>query len=80
MKQDTLVLNAVSKSYGNIEAIRELDLEVAEGEILALVGPSGCGKTTLLRLIAGFETPDSGSITLRSKVVSSSSFCLPPEM
>lgn len=80
MKQDTLVLNAVSKSYGNIEAIRELDLEVAEGEILALVGPSGCGKTTLLRLIAGFETPDSGSITLRSKVVSSSSFYLPPEM
>ncbi len=79
MTGKALELQGVSKSFGSVQAIHDLDLEVAEGEILALVGPSGCGKTTLLRLIAGFETPDGGTITLRSKVVANGIITLPPE-
>ncbi|MDQ3792129.1 MAG: ATP-binding cassette domain-containing protein, partial [Actinomycetota bacterium] len=55
-------LNGVSRSYGPVRAVKDLDLRVAKGEILALLGPSGCGKTTTLRLIAGFESPNSGSV------------------
>jgi len=55
-------LSEVSKSFGNVEAVRELSLEIAEGEFFSLLGPSGCGKTTTLRLIAGFELPDHGKI------------------
>jgi iron(III) transport system ATP-binding protein len=79
MNEKALELREVSKSFGSVQAIHNLDLDVAEGEIVALVGPSGCGKTTLLRLIAGFETPDSGSITLQDKLVASSSLSMPPE-
>ncbi len=59
-----LNIKKIKKSYSNIEIIKGLSLEVAPGEILALVGPSGSGKTTLLRLVAGFERPDSGSVLL----------------
>jgi iron(III) transport system ATP-binding protein len=59
----------VSKRFGAIPAIDEVSLAVQSGTILALVGPSGCGKTTLLRLIAGFETPDSGTIMLEGNCV-----------
>lgn len=52
----------VSKSFGPIEAVREIDLEIREGEFLAIIGPSGCGKTTTLRMIAGLETPTSGDM------------------
>jgi spermidine/putrescine ABC transporter ATP-binding subunit len=52
------------KVYGDTQAVRGIDLEVAQGEFLTLLGPSGCGKTTTLRLVAGFETPDSGRIEL----------------
>ncbi len=52
----------VTKRYREVVAISDLDLEIRDGEILALVGPSGCGKTTALRLIAGLELPDSGLI------------------
>jgi iron(III) transport system ATP-binding protein len=79
MTQTALELRGVNKSFAGIDAIRDLDLEVPEGEILALVGPSGCGKTTLLRLIAGFETPDRGTITLRERIVVNGTHCLPPE-
>ncbi|MFC4548751.1 MULTISPECIES: ABC transporter ATP-binding protein [Halorussus] len=57
-----LHLDAVSKSFGNVTALRAVDLDVADGEFFTLVGPSGCGKTTTLRAVAGFETPDSGSV------------------
>jgi iron(III) transport system ATP-binding protein len=80
MTQSALELRGVNKAFGPVEAIRNLDLEVAEGEIMALVGPSGCGKTTLLRLISGFETPDSGTIMLRDKVVTNGVLSLPPEV
>ncbi len=57
-----LELIGVSKAYDGQPFIRNFSLELAEGEILSLLGPSGCGKTTLLRLIAGLEQPDSGTI------------------
>ncbi len=55
---------AVTKRFGGVVAVDALDLAIYEGEFFALLGPSGCGKTTLLRMLAGFETPDSGSVRL----------------
>ncbi len=55
---------AVGKRFGPIAAVDALTLEIAQGEFFALLGPSGCGKTTLLRLLAGFETPNEGRILL----------------
>ena len=66
-----LIMRNVSKWYftegGDIEALRDVSFEVAEGEIVCIVGPSGCGKSTLLNLIAGFEPPDSGEILIDGK-------------
>jgi putative spermidine/putrescine transport system ATP-binding protein len=53
-------LERVSKSYARVRAVDAVSLEIADGEFFSILGPSGCGKTTLLRLIAGFETPDPG--------------------
>ena len=55
-------LEGVSKRYRDVVAVQELDLEIADGEIMMLLGPSGCGKTTVLRLIAGLERPDAGTV------------------
>jgi putrescine transport system ATP-binding protein len=57
-------LEGVSKSFGGVVAVTDVSLDIAPGEFFALLGPSGCGKTTLLRLIAGFETPDTGRIVI----------------
>jgi putrescine transport system ATP-binding protein len=59
-----LHLEAVSKGFGGVAALDHLSLDIFEGEFFALLGPSGCGKTTLLRLIAGFERPDTGRVIL----------------
>jgi putative spermidine/putrescine transport system ATP-binding protein len=59
----------VTKRFGNAAAISDLSLEVLRGELLTLLGPSGCGKTTLLNLVAGFFSPDSGSISIDGRLV-----------
>src|SRR5216684_906260 len=59
-----LEIHAASKRFATTAAIDEVSLSVEQGEFFALLGPSGCGKTTLLRLIAGFEAPDSGHILI----------------
>jgi putrescine transport system ATP-binding protein len=55
---------AVTKRFGGVTAVDGLSVDIYEGEFFALLGPSGCGKTTLLRMLAGFETPDAGAIRL----------------
>jgi putrescine transport system ATP-binding protein len=55
---------AVSKAFGPVRAVSDVTLEIARGEFFSLLGPSGCGKTTLMRMLAGFEMPDSGTITI----------------
>ncbi len=72
-------LSGVSRSYGPVRAVMDLDLEVRRGEILALLGPSGCGKTTTLRLIAGFEAPDSGTVEVGGRTVAGPQANVPPE-
>src|SRR5918992_3470491 len=57
-------LQGVSKRFGNLTAVRQLDLDIAQGEFFTLLGPSGCGKTTTLRMIAGFEEPTEGTVVL----------------
>ena len=57
-------LRGLTKSFGNIDAVSNLDLDVASGEFFSMLGPSGSGKTTVLRLIAGFETATTGTITI----------------
>lgn len=59
-----LSISDVSRSFGSVEALRHVSLDIRENEFFALLGPSGCGKTTLLRILAGFEWPDSGRVTL----------------
>ncbi len=72
-------LDGVTKRFGKVAAVDDASLCVARGEIVALLGPSGCGKTTLLRLIAGFERPDGGSVTVDGRLVASSASWIAPE-
>jgi sulfate/thiosulfate transport system ATP-binding protein len=58
----SIEIRDVSKRFGEFRALEAIDLQIGSGELVALLGPSGCGKTTLLRIIAGLETPDTGSI------------------
>jgi ABC-type Fe3+/spermidine/putrescine transport system ATPase subunit len=67
-------LSGLYKAYGEVAAVDGVDLEVAEDEFFTLLGPSGSGKTTTLRLIAGFETPDAGTVELAGADVTA----LPP--
>jgi iron(III) transport system ATP-binding protein len=69
----------LTKLFGAARAVDKIDLEVRRGRTLALIGPSGCGKTTTLRLIAGFEVPDGGVITLDGQVVAGPGRFVPPE-
>ncbi len=67
-------LKRVCKSFGDRAVLSDISLEVENGEFLTLLGPSGCGKTTILRLLAGFETPDAGEVCISGRCVNS----LPP--
>lgn len=69
MPTNAIELRGLVKSFGDVTAVNHVDLDVHEGEFLTLLGPSGSGKTTVLRMIAGFELPTAGSITLDGKDV-----------
>jgi spermidine/putrescine transport system ATP-binding protein len=69
VKGSDVAIEAVSKTFGDFRALNNIRLEIKKGEFFSLLGPSGCGKTTLLRIIAGFESPDSGAVTLEGKDV-----------
>jgi iron(III) transport system ATP-binding protein len=71
--------HGVSKCFGDVVAVRDSELCVDRGEFVALLGPSGCGKTTLLRLIAGFEQPDSGEIALEERKVAAPGVWVAPD-
>ena len=60
-------LVGVTKRFGAVLAVDNVTFEIEEGEFFSLLGPSGCGKTTTLRMLAGFETPDEGSVYLRAR-------------
>jgi putative 2-aminoethylphosphonate ABC transporter ATP-binding protein len=64
-----LVLENVSKNFGPLVAVKDVNLTVEPGEFICFLGPSGCGKTTLLRIITGFESPSSGTISYDDKVI-----------
>jgi ABC-type Fe3+/spermidine/putrescine transport system ATPase subunit len=76
-----LVIEGLAKSFGDVQAVSDLSLDVREGEIVALLGPSGCGKTTTLRMIAGFERPTAGEISFSGRPVVSVSrhLFVPPD-
>ena len=70
MRGGSVQARDLRKSYGEVEAVRGINLDIAAGEFFSLLGPSGCGKTTTLRMIAGFETPSAGSILIDGSDVS----------
>ena len=64
-----LEIKNVRKTFGKDEILKGVNIEIKKGEFFSLLGPSGCGKTTLLRMIAGFITPDSGSISINGEII-----------
>ena len=74
MSQNIIELKNISKTYGDNTVLNNLSLNIKKNEFLTLLGPSGCGKTTTLKIIAGFESPDSGELMFKNEDISS----LPP--
>ena len=71
--------HGTSKRFGSVRAVDDAQLCVERGEFVALLGPSGCGKTTLLRLIAGFEEPETGTVEVAGRPVAGNGTWVPPE-
>ena len=67
--QPLLSFKSVSKGYDDLNILDHMDLDIESGYFYTLLGPSGCGKTTILKLIAGFETPDSGEIIYQNRSI-----------
>ncbi|MDE0610981.1 MAG: ABC transporter ATP-binding protein [Anaerolineaceae bacterium] len=74
-----LACRQLGKRFETVQALRDFSLSLQAGQVLALLGPSGCGKTTTLRLIAGFESPDSGEIHIEGRAVAGPQGHVPPE-
>jgi spermidine/putrescine transport system ATP-binding protein len=64
MKGSNIKIEGVQKNFGDVQILKNIDLEIKQGEFFSLLGPSGCGKTTILKMIAGFLEPDQGAIYL----------------
>lgn len=73
MRMKQLIISGLEKKFGDVHALKPADLTIAAGSFTTLLGPSGCGKTTLLRLLAGLETPDAGEIVADGELIFSSS-------
>ncbi|MGF1646552.1 MAG: ABC transporter ATP-binding protein [Kineosporiaceae bacterium] len=78
-EQAFLRVRGVTRRFGAVTAVDSVDLDVAAGETVVLLGPSGCGKTTLLRIVAGLETPEAGSVTVDGEVLTGAGRPVPPE-
>ena len=75
----SVALHGVAKAFGTTRAVAGVDLELSGGELVSVLGPSGCGKTTLLRVIAGFEAPDAGTVVVGGQTVAGDGKWVPPE-
>ena len=75
MSSKSLTLSNISKRFGNVNALDNFNLEVGVGELVALLGPSGCGKTSALRVVAGLEHQDSGTVLVADQNISDITDC-----
>ncbi|MFO0725988.1 MAG: ABC transporter ATP-binding protein [Myxococcota bacterium] len=75
----TISLRGIEKSFGATRVLAGVDLDVAQGEFVALLGPSGCGKSTLIRIIAGLESPDAGTLHIQDRPMITERGVVPPE-
>ena len=75
-----LEVTNLNRAFGGRRVVNDVSLQIAVGQVTCLLGPSGCGKSTTLRMIAGVEPPDSGTIVIDGKVMADRTKNLPPEM
>lgn len=68
--QTMVAINKVTMSFGEFTAVRDVDIQVGDGEFLAIVGPTGCGKSTILNSVAGLLKPSSGDVAIEGRTVS----------